>query len=636
MKIRRSSAPAEILDTSRRRFVQGLATGGAILGLGLLNRPAWALSTNVERQVLRGTEFDLTIGELAVNFTGQMGIATVVNGQLPAPELRWREGDTITLRVTNHLKHSTSIHWHGIILPNGMDGVPGLTYAGIAPGETFIYRFKVEQTGTYWYHSHSGFQEQTGLYGPIVIEPRDQEPAPFDRDHVIMLSDWTDDSPDYVYSRLKKMDGYYNYAKLTLGDFIREAKQRGLSNAWAEKAMWDQMRMSSRDLADVSAATYTYLMNGKTSTTNWEGIFKQGEKVRLRFINGSAMSFFDVRIPGLKMTVVATDGQNVHPVSVDEFRIGVAETYDVIVEPQDNQAYSIFAQSMDRSGFVSGSLVPRMGMKAEIPKMDPVPTLTMADMGMSMGDMSGMNHGDMKGMNMSGMDTPPTEITKTPKAVPEMKCGASMNMGQPAKSMPNDMNKSNNQHGSQQDMNGMNMSGGSMMKVTHHPATEYGPGTAMHVDEVSTSLSDPGAGLRNNGRRVLTYADLKSLDGSLDPRQPGRTIEIHLTGNMERYMWSFDGVKFSDAPPIKLKYGELVRIVLINDTMMDHPIHLHGLWSEVENPEGGFQVRKHTVVVKPGHTVSYRVLADARGRWAYHCHLLYHMKAGMFREVQVI
>jgi len=626
---RRTSVSTEVMNASRRRFVQGLAAGGTLAGLSLFDLPAWAKAGTINstgtRQVLRGTEFDLVISEIPVNFTGEMGVATAVNGQIPAPELRWREGDTVTLRVTNKLKQSTSIHWHGIILPNAMDGVPGLSFAGIAPGETFTYRFKVGQSGTYWYHSHSGFQEQTGLYGPIVIEPHQHDPVSYDRDYVVLLSDWTDASPEFVYSRLKKMDGYYNYTKLTLGDFIREAKQKGLSGAWAERAMWDQMRMSPRDLADVSGATYTYLMNGTTPTGNWTGLFKRGEKVRLRIINGSAMTFFDVRIPGLKMSVVAADGINVHPVSVDEFRIGVAETYDVIVEPKDDRAYTLFAQSMDRSGFVRGTLAPRSGMRAEVPLMDPVPTLGMSDMGMSMDsmdmsgmDMSGMKKGsaqDMNGMDMSGMNA-------KPKSVPEMKCGGGMKMDKP---MP-------------QGSKDMNMSGtsGGMMKITEHPATEYGPGTAMHVDEVSLRLDDPGAGLRNSSRRVLTYADLKSLDGWLDPRKPSRTIELHLTGNMERYMWSFNGVKFSDAEPIKLTYGERVRIVLVNDTMMDHPIHLHGLWSEVEDANGQFQVRKHTVVVKPGHAVRYRVLADAKGRWAYHCHLLYHMKAGMFREVHVV
>jgi CopA family copper-resistance protein len=609
---RRTSVATEVTNASRRRFVQGLAAGGTLAGLGLFDLSAWAKSGSINstepRQVLRGTEFDLEISEVPVNFTGEMGVATAINGQVPAPELRWREGDTVTLRVTNRLQHSTSIHWHGIILPNGMDGVPGLTFAGIAPGETFVYRFKVGQSGTYWYHSHSGFQEQTGLYGPIVIEPRQHDPFSYDRDYVVMLSDWTDDSPQYVYSRLKKMDGYYNYAKLTLADFMRQAKQRGLSGAWAEKAMWDQMRMSPRDLADVSGATYTYLMNGNTPAGNWTGSFQRGEKLRLRIINGSAMSFFDVRIPGLKMTVVAADGINVHPVSVDEFRIGVAETYDVIVEPQDDRAYTLFAQSMDRSGYARGTLVPRSGMQAAVPKMDSVPTLGMADMGMSMAGM----HMDMSGSKEKGKH-----------AATEMKCGGGMKMDMPMKKGGKGMNMSDS-------------SAGGMVKITQHPATEYGPGTAMHAEEVSTRLDDPGVGLRNNGRRVLTYADLKSLDGWLDPREPSRTIELHLTGNMERYMWSFNGVKFSDAEPIQLKYGERVRIVLVNDTMMDHPIHLHGLWSELEDADGKFQARKHTIVVKPGHEVRYRVLADAKGRWAYHCHLLYHMKAGMFREVRVV
>jgi len=650
MKIRRrASGPTEVMNLSRRRFVQGLTAGGTLAGLGLFEMPAWALAgprtDTTPRQVLRGTEFELVISEVPANFTGAMGVATAVNGQIPAPELRWREGDTVTLRVTNKLKQSTSIHWHGIILPNEMDGVPGLTFAGIAPGETFVYRFKVGQSGTYWYHSHSGFQEQTGVYGPIVIEPRQQDPVRSDRDYVVMLSDWTDDSPDFVYSRLKKMDGYYNYAKLTLGDFIRDAKQRGMSAAWAEKSMWDQMRMNARDLADVSAATYTYLTNGATPAGNWTGIFKRGEKVRLRFINGSAMSFFDVRIPGLKLSVVAADGLNVQPVSVDEFRIGVAETYDVIVEPSDERAYTIFAQSADRSGYARGTLAPRAGMEAKIPALDPVPTLGMADMGMSMDGMH-MNHGG--GHSMPGMDH--SQHAMSDNSMPGMDHSqhAMSDNSMPGMDHSQHAMSDNSMPGmdhSQHAMNAnampgmdhsMSMGGGSMMKVTHHAKAEYGPGTDMLAEEVSTSLNDPGVGLRNNGRRVLTYADLKSLDNWLDPREPSRTLEIHLTGNMERYMWSFNGTKFSDAEPIKLTYGERVRIVLVNDTMMEHPIHLHGLWSEVESPDGKFQVRKHTVNVKPGHAISYRVLADARGRWAFHCHLMYHMMAGMFREVRVV
>ena len=593
----RHTPPAQTgtINLPRRRFVQGITAGGVLAGLGSLPVTALALDPVAPRRELSGTEFDLVVDELPVNFTGRKRTATAINGQVPAPLLRWREGDTVTLRVTNRLKTPTSIHWHGMILPNAMDGVPGLTFNGIAPGTTFTYRFPVQQSGTYWYHSHSAFQEQTGHYGPIVIEPRKPNPYPSDRDYVVVLSDWSDESPEHVFGNLKKMDGYYNYAQPTAADFVQQVKKEGFLSALGFRAMWDEMRMSPRDLADVSAATYTYLMNGATPAGNWTGQFRRGERVRLRFINAAAMSYFDVRIPGLNMTVVAADGQDVHPVDVEEFRIGVAETYDVIVTPRDDAAYTIFAQSADRSGYARGTLSPREGLAAAIPALDPVPTLTMADMGMShdMGSMPGMK------MDHSGHDM---------GSMPGMKMDDS-----PSPTSPE----------------------GGMMTVKNHPATEHGPGVYMPAEAVSTRLDDPGVGLRDNGRRVLTYADLHGLQGWIDPREPGRTIEIHLTGNMERYMWSFDGVKFSDAEPVRLQVGELVRIALINDTMMEHPIHLHGMWSELESPDGKFQARKHTISVKPGHAVSYRVLADAKGRWAYHCHLLYHMEAGMFREVNV-
>ena len=593
----RHTPPAQTgtINLPRRRFVQGITAGGVLAGLGSLPVTALALDPVAPRRELSGTEFDLVVDELPVNFTGRKRTAIAINGQVPAPLLRWREGDTVTLRVTNRLKTPTSIHWHGMILPNAMDGVPGLTFNGIAPGTTFTYRFPVQQSGTYWYHSHSAFQEQTGHYGPIVIEPRKPNPYPSDRDYVVVLSDWSDESPEHVFGNLKKMDGYYNYAQPTAADFVQQVKKEGFLSALGFRAMWDEMRMSPRDLADVSAATYTYLMNGATPAGNWTGQFRRGERVRLRFINAAAMSYFDVRIPGLNMTVVAADGQDVHPVDVEEFRIGVAETYDVIVTPRDDAAYTIFAQSADRSGYARGTLSPREGLAAAIPALDPVPTLTMADMGMShdMGSMPGMK------MDHSGHDM---------GSMPGMKMDDS-----PSPTSPE----------------------GGMMTVKNHPATEHGPGVYMPAEAVSTRLDDPGVGLRDNGRRVLTYADLHGLQGWIDPREPGRTIEIHLTGNMERYMWSFDGVKFSDAEPVRLQVGELVRIALINDTMMEHPIHLHGLWSELESPDGKFQARKHTISVKPGHAVSYRVLADAKGRWAYHCHLLYHMEAGMFREVNV-
>ncbi len=577
-------------DTTRRRFVQGLAVGGAAAGLGLWREPSWARSSRAT-EVLSGTLFELEIGATPVNFTGASRIATTVNAQIPAPILHWREGDTVTLRVTNRLPTPSSIHWHGILLPAGMDGVPGLSFDGIAPGETFEYRFEVKQSGTYWYHSHTRFQEQTGLYGSIVITPRAGERFAAEREHVVLLSDWTDEDPERVFAKLKKLSDFYNFNEPTAVDFARDAVRMGVKAALAKRKMWNQMRMSPTDFSDVTGYTYTYLMNGTTPAGNWTGLFKPGEKVRLRFINGSASTIFDVRIPGLKMTIVAADGQDVEPVSVDEFRISVAETYDAIVEP-DDEAYTLFAQPIGRSGYARGTLAPRTGMQAEVPKIDPPQWLTMTDMMGAMGSMGGAGK-DMPDMDHAAMDH------------------GSMDHGAAGSQQP-----------------------GSAFKV-RHARTEYGPGVDMRVDMPRTNLDDPGINLRNNGRRVLTYADLHTIGGPLDPREPGREIELHLTGNMERFMWSFDGQKFSEALPIHFRYGERLRIVLVNDTMMTHPIHLHGMWSEVESPEGAFQVRKHTVNVQPAQRVTYLVTADARGRWAYHCHLLYHMEAGMFRQVVV-
>jgi CopA family copper-resistance protein len=592
----KSLFPSPATDLSRRRFVQGVALGGAAAGLGLL-RPSnvWALTSPGHPTVLSGTDFALGIVEAPVNYTGKTRPAVTINGGIPGPILRWKEGSTVTLRVTNRLQHMpTSIHWHGIILPAGMDGVPGLSFDGIAPGETFTYRFQVRQSGTYWYHSHSGYQEQTGLYGPLVIEPAGPDRYPTDRDYVVMLSDWTDENPERIYAKLKKQSDYYNFAQPTAPDFFRDVREKGLGQALAMRKMWNEMRMNPTDLGDVSAYTYTYLMNGAAPAGNWTGIFKPGEKIRLRFINGSSSTIFDVRIPGLKMTVIAADGQDVQPVPVDEFRISVAETYDVIVEPHDERAYTLFAQSIDRGGHARGTLAPRLGMSAEIPAMDRRVWLGMQDM---MGAMPHADHGSghaaMPGMDHAAMGH------------------AAMDQG--------------------------NMAGmaAAPTPAVRHARTEYGPGVDMHVDMPRTNLDDPGIGLRGNGRRVLTYADLHTIGGPIDTREPSREIELHLTGNMERFIWSFDGVKFSDAKPVHFNTGERLRIVLVNDTMMNHPIHLHGMWSELETPDGQFQVRKHTINVQPAQRITYVVSADNPGRWAYHCHMLYHMEAGMFREVVV-
>ena len=597
---RHSSRSIVIPDMPRRRFVQGLAVGGALLGLSSVIKPGWARvaeSTGSSAPVLTGTEFDLVVAESPVNFTGNPRMATTINGSIPAPTLRWREGDTVTIRVTNKLRIATSIHWHGILLPFKMDGVPGISYKGIAPGETFTYRFKVMQTGTYWYHSHSGFQEQTGMYGAIVVEPAAGETIRTDRDYVVQLSDWTDEDPMRVFAKLKKQSDYYNFNQPTASDFFRDVSRNGFKTALDNRKMWNEMRMSPTDLADISAYTYTFLMNGNSPDGNWTGVFHRGECMRLRFISSGAQSFFDVRIPGLKMTVVHVDGQDVEPVTVDEFRCGPGETYDVIVEPKDD-VYTIFAQSMDRTGFARGTLAVRKGLTAPVPVLDKPEWLTMTDMmGAMGGGMGGMNHGGMNGMNHGGM---------------------AMDHSQHA-------------------MSGMAMGDGmaTPSSQVRHAKTEYGPSTDMRVDMPRMNLDDPGIGLRNNGRRVLTLADVSTIGGPLDQRGPEREIELHLTGNMERYTWSLDGLEFGKSTPVHFRHGERLRVILHNDTMMTHPMHLHGMWSEQENPDGRFQARRHTIPVQPAQRISFLVTADALGRWAWHCHLLYHMDAGMFREVVV-
>jgi len=561
---------------TRRRFVEGLTLGGLALAAGW---PFTAQALSMASEPRGSTIVDLAIGEQTVNLTGRQRRAVTVNRSLPAPTLRFREGDNVVLRVTNHLREDTSIHWHGILLPANMDGVPGLSFHGIRPGETFTYEFQLRQSGTYWYHSHSALQEAVGLYGALIIEPHKPEPFQVDREHVVVLSDWSDETPQRILEKLKKQGSYYHYHQRTVGDFFRDVKKQGFAAAWADRKAWGAMRMTPTDLADVSAATYTYLVNGTTPAGNWTGLFVPGEKVRLRFINASAMTYFDVRIPGLKMTVVTADGQPVHPVEIDEFRMAVAETLDVIVEPAEN-AYTIFAQSMDRTGYARASLATAQGLMAAVPSLDKRPLLTLDDMG----------HG---GMSQAGT--------------------GHAGMGH--------------------DMPGMAMQ-------THPASEENNPLVDMQTMMPMPRLDDPGIGLRDadregQKRKVLTYADLRNTFADPDGREPSRDIELHLTGHMDRYSWSFDGIPFASAEPLKLKYGERVRLVLVNDTMMEHPIHLHGMWSDLEDEEGRFLVRKHTVSIPPGTRRSYRVTADALGSWAFHCHLLMHMDSGMFREVRV-
>ncbi len=617
------------LSISRRRFVTGLASSTALsmLGINASARTTTSSAKFQQTQVeLSGSHFKLGIAHKPVNFTGQVKHAVAVNGSIPSPILRWKEGDRVTLDVTNGLAHDSSIHWHGIVLPTEMDGVPGLSFPGIKPGETFRYQFDVNQSGTYWYHSHSGFQEQQGMYGAIIVEPREPVPYHFDREHVVVLSDWSDENPLDVYANLKKMPHIYNVDERTLGDLRSEVRHKGLFKALKHRRMWNDMRMSDTDISDVTGRTYTFLMNGHTPASGWVGEFKRGEKILLRIINAAAMTFFDVRIPGLKMRVVAADGQNVQPVSVDEFRIGAAETYDVIVEPSSEQAYTLFCQAIDRSGYARGVLTPDPAIVPTIPEMDESPILSHADMG--------MHHGG--GVSIAAAAHDSGHSTCTPEHAKMGHC-----------ELPTTESECTQEHA---DMGHCEMSNEMPRKLIQEFATgKAGYGSAAspsfelikkgpHIDMLAEGaryrLNDPGVGLRNNGRRVLTYADLFNLNRTPDPREPQREIELHLTGNMSRYMWSINGVKYADADPILMKYGERLRITLVNNTMMNHPMHLHGVWSDLETGDGDYIPRKHTVIVQPGSKISYLVTADAIGKWAYHCHLLYHMPS-MFREVHI-
>jgi len=556
----------------------------------------WAL-VGATAPALAG-EYSLVIDETKVNITGRERTAMAINDAVPGPALRWREGEEVTLHVTNRLSEPTSIHWHGVIVPNTMDGVPGISFEHIRPGETFTYRFTVKQSGTYWYHSHSGLQEQAGVYSPLIIDPAKPEPFRYDREYVVMLSDWTDENPNRIMAKLKKQSGYYNFNKATVVDFFRDVGRTSWRATLSDRLAWGRMRMDPTDIADVTGSTYTFLVNGQPPKANWTALFTPGERVRLRFINAASMTYFDIRIPGLKMEVVQADGQDVEPVVVDEFRIAVSETYDVIVEPRENQAYTMFAEAMDRSGYARGTLAPRSGMAAPIPEMRPRPIRTMADMGMT-GGAHGMKQdakAQEKEATMSGMDD------------------------------------GGEGHGEMGAMPGM--AAAEAPTVMHGPDT-HGRGNAMVAMMPRSRLHEPGVGLEHTGTRVLTYTDLQAREPGYDRRPPEREIELHLTGNMDRYIWGIDGKTYAESEPIRLRYGERLRVVLVNDTMMEHPLHLHGMWMELDNGNGDHNPRKFTINVKPGERLSFLMTADALGAWPFHCHLGFHMAAGMMVNVVV-
>ncbi len=582
-------------SNSRRQFLRRAGMAGTLIGMSPLV-PAFAAQPTGLGAEPPYTPVDLSISRQLLDIGGQLGDTVTISGSIPGPLIRLKEGQDAVIRVSNLLNETTSIHWHGLLVPPEMDGVPGVSFAGIQPGETFQYEFPVKQSGTYWYHSHSGLQEQQGHYGPLIIDPVAPEPFSYDREFVVMLSDWTFEDPMSVLRKLKKQSDYYNYQRRTVPELFNDAKRNGWGSTIRERLVWARSRMAPTDIADISGATYTYLMNGMAPNSNWTGLFRPGERLRLRFINGATMSYFDVRIPGLKMTVVQADGQNIQPVSVDEFRISPAETYDVLVEPDNNEAYTIFAASMDRSGYARGTLATSTGLEAAIPALGSRPVRTMKDMGMGAAAMAGM--------------------------APTANASAST-MPMPMKNDATQMPSGNNT---------MSMSPSPVKHGTDH----HGKGNTMVAEFPSNRMSEPGDGLENNGRRVLTYSDLRSFSPIPEQREPEREVELHLTGVMDRYMWSFDGKKFSEVDgPIQFRYGERLRLVLVNDTMMEHPIHLHGMWLELENGANEYRPRKHTLNVKPGERLSALVNADVLGNWAFHCHLLYHMDMGMFRVVSV-
>lgn len=570
---------------TRRNLIRTAATGGLIAASGTL-LPAWARSANAGNKGIfevSGNAFDLTIGHSNVEIGGRSGHAITINGTLPGPLIRFREGERVTLNVHNTLNEDTSIHWHGLLVPFHMDGVPGVSFPGIKPKSTFTYEFAVPQYGTYWYHSHSGLQEQLGHYGPLIIDPEGVDPVEADREYVLVLSDWTFEHPHKVFARLKKDAEVYNFQRRTAADFIKDARESGLGTTLADRASWGAMRMSPTDISDVTASVYTYLINGHATEDNWTAIFNCGERVRLRIINASAMTIFNFRIPGLPMTVVGADGLNVQPVETDEFKIGVAKTYDVIVSPTRARPFALVAESIDRSGQVVATLAPEAGLRATAPLLREPPVLTHRDMGM---DMSSMDHGSMPGMDHGSMGH------------------GAMDMTDP-------------------------------VAQTHNHRMGVGVDNAVMV-QVSR-IDEPGLGLEFVPHRALRYSQLRSLARNPDTRAPGREIELHLTGNMERYMWSFDGMKLSEVTgPIIFHEGERLRVTLVNDTMMTHPIHLHGMFFDLVVGDTDHKPRKHTVTVKPAERLSFDVTADHVGDWAFHCHLLFHMHAGMMQVVSVL
>ena len=589
------------MDPSKRRTLQTLAGLGALAALPR----AWAQVRAVDlRDTPVSRAYDLTVAETPLNVTGKPAQGITINGTMPGPVLRFREGDEVVIRVTNKLREITGIHWHGLLVPNDQDGVPGVTYPGIRPGETFTYRFKLRQSGTYWYHSHAALQEAAGYFAPLIIEPAKPDPFQYDRDYVVVISDWIDTPPAQVLANLKKVDGYYNYRRVTAPQFFAQLRSAPDAKArealWAERMEWAKMRMDPTDYSD-GGDEWSFLLQGKRPGENWTGLFKPGERVRLRFINASPMNLYDVRIPGLPMTVVQADGQNVNPVEVDEFRIGNGETYDVIVQPKEAKAYTIFVPTIARIGYARGTLAPELGMSAPVPDLGPKPVRTMADMGMAGMDM-GSGMADMPGMDMG-----------KPAAA-----AGHAGMAMPAPAKPAD-------------------SKGSMPGMADRPADPHAgmAGMGGMVDMPGMGAATPKPEPDVDGLRRLKYAHLRALTRNADDRAPEKEVLVRLTGDMARYFWGINDKKLSQAEPLEMGLGQRVRIKFVNETMMEHPMHLHGVFMELVNGNGVFAPRKHTIIVPPAQTVELVATFEDEGTWAFHCHLFYHAATGMMRLVKV-
>jgi len=651
----------DLSTLDRRSFLRGAGFAGGTAALAAW-LPAWAQPVSegltVPIPTVSGTDITLKIARQTMTIDGRRSAAIGINGTVPAPLIRLREGQTVRLNVINDLDEDSSIHWHGLLVPPQHDGVPGVSFPGIKPRSSYLYEFPVRQNGTYWYHSHSGLQEQLGHYGPIVIDPAGADPVQSDREHVIVLSDHSQLSPEAIFRRMKVDPGHFNFQRQTLAGLLADKDQR-----LKDRVDWGAMRMDPTDVSDATGAAYTYLVNGHGPFDNWTALFTPGQRVRLRFINASAMTTFNVRIPGLRLTIVQADGQNVMPIEVDEFQIGVAETYDAIVTPSEDKAFTLVGEAIGRSGMARATLAPRAGMTAPVPPLRKRPIATMKDMGMDMSGMQGMEGMDMSGgMNSSRGVDPTAEKNASGRLASGVAAGAAIQstMPQMAGMDHNTMGAMDHSsmgqgsvtgmdhaamgHGAMagsqpmavHDMGSMDMGAMNIRDFSNAPQVKRGPGVQTISPMPMDRTGEPGQGLEDVGHKVLVYKDLMALDRNPDVRAPSRSIDIHLTGNMERFMWSFDGEKMSDVhEPIPFIEGERVRVNLINDSMMGHPIHIHGHFFELVTGHGDHGPRKHTVIVQPGGKVTWDFTADAVGDWAFHCHLLYHMHAGMMRIVSV-